>query len=198
MPQLTQAAMDRAEAIRATLANEANAIRGNADYTTDARQKYLARSFVKAQDAMTAHRRSFLGANSSDAASLRRDLFGATSTSGDDAISVRDADDRASRIESSTEAHSLLVQAEENGDEVLARAIARRAYAQAKDFWAGSGWGEVLGLYVESRPEVAAKLEQLEAATRDERNASTIFAFVVSKPNELAGMADHKIRVLAQ
>lgn len=58
--------------------------------------------------------------------SLTRELFGATSVSGSDAISMRDALDRADSLNSPGQALELLDRAERSGDRHLAQAVAQR------------------------------------------------------------------------
>ncbi len=73
-----------------------------------------------------------------------------------EAISTRDAQDRAALIKGPQDAAALLERAEQNGDQVLARAIARHAVEQSRVGLQGEQWGAVLASFVDARPSVSA------------------------------------------
>ncbi|MFS0883977.1 hypothetical protein [Aeromicrobium sp. 179-A 4D2 NHS] len=144
-----------------------------------------------AADSASSLTRELFGTPSASGADAIRSLFGEAPTrTGADAISTRDADDRVSRIEDPNEAIRLLERAEINDDEVLVRAIARRAYEHASSGFLGGGWSPVLDAYLEKRPDVAAKIQQLEAARRSDLRSGILggFLFSVAMPREVEQM----------
>lgn len=86
-----------------------------------------------------------------------------------DAISVRDAQDRAERLTSPSEAAELLRRAEDNSDSALARAVARHAGRRADEEMlpaARDEWSAVLSSFIEARPGVMPIVEELAQIER--------------------------------
>ena len=189
MPDISQATADKAATIQARFNSQVTSIRDDRGLTPEGKQRSLAQAYLRADEEMTKLRESWQGSTSTDSVTLARDIFGAASTAGADAISARDADDRATRLEQPNEALELLIRSEENGDGVLARAIAQHAYRnynQQGDIL-GRHWATVLDKYLETRPDVAEKLEKLSAARRDSvtNNLRAGMVFSLHKPREL-------------
>jgi hypothetical protein len=120
---------------------------------------------------------------------LESSLFGAlTAPSGADSINFRDADDRASRLETEREAASLMERALQTRDRVLASAIARQAVSRewvgVLNQWAnGDTWveGRVSELLA-VRAELGETLTGVKAVAA---GLATEFVFQFSKPQEL-------------
>jgi hypothetical protein len=199
MPAITEDVSDKAGAIQRNLASSVAAVRENAELSTDGKVRRLARAYRDASRAMNKLREDWQGKAAVDSRSLGRDLFGTASAVGADAISVRDADDRAARVERVGDALDLMHRAHENGDEVLVRALAQRAYRERSNPF-GGGWAPVLDTYVEMHPEVGEKLAQLEDARRNNlRNSVTAgLIFSVPRPPELGRIPDHKLDDVAE
>lgn len=101
-------------------------------------------------------------------------VFGTTGLSGDPAslaISRRDAADRAASAETSSDLRNLLDRANRIGDEVLARAVAERAFEQ-QDV-------DVLNAFLETRPHLDGDLQRLWDAQRQADNLSQSFGFTM-------------------
>lgn len=159
MPAITEAAATKAASIHAAMQSAVEAIRSNTDLSEEGRTRQMARVYTQARDAMQALRQEFETEREATAKKLNREIFGNTESA--DVMSVRDARDRARRLEDPAEAAQLLNWAEDDGDEVLARAIAEQAHRNSVGVLGGE-WTPVLQSYLDERPEVASRLEQLE------------------------------------
>ena len=174
---------DRANQIRDRYSAEVARLTSDHDLTDEARQRRLAETFVRTRDELRG-----LGERDSQALGLRRhvlerDLLSASGVRGMDsashAISARDASDRAAQITSPTQAAELLARAEADGDELLARAVARRcvdASAKGSSREAGA-WDDVTRVYVDARPSLMPVVEELaEIEAMTERQVFSPFA----------------------
>ena len=119
-PMTTEVA-DQAQAIARTVTDTANTVRLDRTMSDEGRLKAVAVAWTRADEQLTALKERFEGGAERTAVDLNRELFGSVSALGADAISARDADERASQLETPQEARELLTRAEANGDEVLVR-----------------------------------------------------------------------------
>jgi len=200
MPKMTDAVRQKAEGFHADLNASLKAIRENADLTREGRQRQIAASYLRAKQGLDQLRQEFMDGAVHDAKIHSKDIFGAACAIGADAISVRDAADRASRLTDADEALGLLQMADENGDEVLARAVAQQSYRAAKQATFGDeGWTSVLGEYLGSRPEVAAKLSELESAQANdlETNFRNEGVFFLGPPSEISQFSESALAGIA-
>lgn len=161
MPAITEDAAKQAAKIHSTMQQAVDEIRGNADLTDEGRTRQLATVYAKAREAMHTLRQEFEAERATTAKQLNREVFGYSADAGVDLMLVRDAADRVSRVTEPDEAVRLLEMAEDTGDEVLARAVAQHAHRNNVGLL-GAAWGQVLGAYLEERPDMANRLEQLE------------------------------------
>lgn len=199
MPQMTDSVRKKSEAIHAAMNAELCAARENKDLTPEGRQRQIAAAYLRAKQGLDALRRDFAQAGATTSKVLSRDIFGAASTAGVDAISVRDAADRAARLGDPQEALSLLQMADENGDEVLARAVAQQSYRHTKAAAFGDEeWSTVLAEYLGSRPEVAEKVARLEEAQAAdlETNFRNEGYFFLVPPSEVSRLSDSAMAAL--
>lgn len=199
MPEIPQNIQQAAGNIQANFNATVTAIRSNGDLTEEARLRRLAQAWTNAEANMGTLRHSWQGTSQVSAESLSKQVFGAADTSGADAISVRDADDRASRLEDAGDALSLLRRAEDNGDVVLSRAIAQHAFGRRNEFFGGD-WAGVVDAYSAAHPEVAAKILELANLRTDSINTGLASAFVFSihKPSELDSVRASEMATLAR
>jgi hypothetical protein len=189
MPAISQDVADKASVIQRTLNEAIAAARNDTGLNEVGKRDRIAKAYQKADQDMRRLKDSWQTKAEQTTVVLGKDVFGAASTSGADAISIRDADDRASRIETPDEAANLLGRAEENGDTVLARAIAQRAYGERSGLM-GNAWSGVLDTYTESRPDVAEKLNELNNARRNSirDNLQAGWTFSLNQPREIQGL----------
>jgi hypothetical protein len=196
MAYIEDAEVKRAEAILEPFNATVTSVRNNADLSREGRDRAIAAAYFKADEAMSSLRESLDKVKVKTATDLIQEIFGAASAVGADAIGARDADDRAAMLEGASDALPLLARAEANGDQVLARAIALRAYSEQGIF---GDWHEVLDAYTATHPNVAQKIEEL-AATQRQSTQSAVHAgiiFSVWKPSEIERWSGTAIRAAA-
>jgi hypothetical protein len=174
-------------------------VRGDNNLSAQGRLKQLARARLDALAEMTKLREGFDGKEAKTASDLSVDLFGAVSLVGADAISARDAADRARQIRSPREALELLALAENNGDQVLARAIGHRAFNEQRQPIGGAAWSPVLDAFTARRPETASKLAELAQARRRsvEQSVGRSVIFSLPAPRELERVSETRLQALA-
>lgn len=160
---------EKAERIRGEYNKAAAAIRANNDLSDEGQRRQLAEAWVKTKkelDQLAATERAELATRRAD---LEQRLFGAKSLSGWTdtgglAISARDASDRAAQLTSPEEAANLLTRAEQDGDELLARAVARQCMT-ASDAAMTSAiareWEQVAGTFIDARPSLMSTVQEL-------------------------------------
>lgn len=184
MPDIPQDIQDKAGGIQAEFNAAVTEIRSNGDLTEEARLRRLARLWTDAEFKMQTLRQSWQGGSVESAESLSKQVFG--NKAGTDALSMRNADDRAAQIDNADEALRVLERAQVNGDDVLARAVALHAFDRRNEFLGGD-WASVVDAYAAANPEVAQKIIDLAGLRRDTLNTSVTSAFVFSiyKPTEL-------------
>lgn len=156
---------EKAESIRVRLDSTVKAVKADADLNPDGRQRKIDEAHQSAKNQMDDLRAGWKATKDKNAKSAVREVFGAPYASGADAISVRDAEDRASRLETANEARDLMARAKRNGDTTLERAIAQEAYQRSNDQLGGHHWAQILDDYIADRPVAAKKLRELRENT---------------------------------
>lgn len=121
-------------------------------------------------------------------------IYGAEDLRGDSddvahRASFRDAQDRAARVDSPDQAARLLAQAERSGDEVLARAVAVRAFDRR--------WKDVTESYSETRPEWKAAVDNVDD-TRISVGMGANLVFGLRKPEELRRLHDGALETIVR
>lgn len=152
---------DKAESIRNRLESTVKAVKADADLTPEGQHRKIDEAHQSAKSQMDELRVGWKATKEKNAESAVREVFGAPHASGADAISVRDAEDRASSLETANEARDLMARAKRNGDTTLERAIAREAYQRNNDQLGGHHWAQILDDYIADRPVAAKKLQAL-------------------------------------
>ena len=188
--------------LNAVYSRRLDEIRASA-YDNDAKRVLMARAYRDIKKQAEQIRAEVERTTKAEAESLQRDLFGIdrfVSASSPDssraslAISFRDAQDRAAKLERPEQGLELLNRADRGGDEMLARAVVEHAIDH--------GWVDVLNAYADRRPGTEAKLQRLvdlnasgnagiTRAFRDEAD------FYVPPPLELGRSADVHTEQLA-
>lgn len=168
-------------------------VRENPDLSDEGRQRQLADLYAGAKVKVAKHITAEREMVARRRTELERELFGARKSpmqdAGSFAISARDASDRAAQIKTADEALDLLRRAETNGDDVLARAVAR---VSAERMYSGirledAKWEGILNDYVGSRPHLQATVEELGEI--EDMSAPAVFSpFSIFKP---PGVADN-------
>src|SRR4051812_10593917 len=124
---------------------------------------------------------------------LEQRVFGSTSTAGADAVSFRDAVDRADRLENQDAALQALGTAELSGDQVLAKAIVLRAWQ--------ANWDTVVERYAVTHPTVTDQLAELGSLRHNLDSTVSRFGGAIGaslgKPTEIADKMPDEITRLA-
>jgi hypothetical protein len=103
------------------------------------------------------------------------------------AFAHRDAQQRAAGILTSRDAAALYAEADQSGDEVLARAVAAHAVAMQGSPLTGldQGWLSLLNEFVTARPDKQNDVQALLDANRPPR-AADLFTFAVPPSGDAA------------
>lgn len=130
-------------AIRDSLGREVNQIRNNPKYSDSGRAQELAKTLLVHRRQADSLRTNFSVDNEDVRLKLTAKLFGIPNRADPATILVyRDAEDRAAKLANADDAAAMLARATENGDTLLARAVA--GYAHSKK------WQNVTESYAEA------------------------------------------------
>lgn len=148
-----------AEEIRQSLDSKVQRVNSQKNLNTRAKQTMIARAYIEARDALAELKEQEVARIERQRDQLDRKLFGTNGFSPDPqaVIARRDANDRAAKLESPAEAEHALRRAEREGDRIMAKAIA----ARAADYSGDPSWAQILGQYVEGKPEETATLQAM-------------------------------------
>lgn len=174
-------------------------IRRDGKMTDAARQLAAARAYTRARTEMAQATRAHQAAQSARWDQLERKVFGlpqpsiyaTASEQAAQAVAMRDALQRVANVKTEGEAGRLLRQAQQTGDETLARAIAQHANEH--------DWADVLLGYFETRPGAREAYDEMCAIHHERTDGRFVDAMTHSlgKPEELRGMNDRDIEQLA-
>lgn len=201
-PPITQANRDTALAIATQLDADCNRIRSMTELTDVARRQRLAVAYMASRSAMTALEAKSNGDYQATWQAAMTAAFGVADLASTPAeqtmvsMSYRESLDRTETLDDYLEGARLMQRAADTGDELLARAVAKRAWDQGGQL-GGPAWGDVLNTFLATRPKASAAvatLTQLQAGGANLRNA---FAFVLPIPVELGAMPEYAISALA-
>jgi hypothetical protein len=182
-----------ANTIRDNLGAAVDHIGTQASLTPDAQLCLIARAYMTAKAQMDA-----LSTDTAAAAGARTRVLNGQVWGVDDfadkvsaSISLRDATDRASTLDSIPAAMNLLSTAERSGDELLARATACLADQM--------GWDDVAGAYFSTRPAAAKANAELHGLQPSLKNMSAVdlFLYVLPTPAGLNASNPYRIQQIA-
>jgi len=183
----------RMNEIRTAYRQALDDIRGDASFSELGRQQLIARAWRNTRDELA--RLSQLDFDSRVARfnELERQVFGVSAVSGADAVSFRDATDRADKLKYITDATKALGTAELSGDAILAKAIVMRAWQ--------AGWTAVVDQYAVTHPTVTDKLVELGTLREDlDSRASRLaggMAGALPRPSEIANLSLSEVQQYA-
>jgi len=188
-----------ADRIRDDAARTFDQIRNRGELNTNAIATLLARSYLTFKQAMDKLAQTTGQDSSATVRRLTQTAFGIDDLAGNAvdraaaSVSYRDAQDRVAKLEQPNEAAALLERAENSSDELLARAIARRAFEQ-RSF--DPSWSDLLDEYLATRPKAQSAVGELLAGSGAPQ-VRDLFAWVLPVPSEIAGLGDVQIGALA-
>ncbi|GAB3019539.1 hypothetical protein [Mycobacterium bourgelatii] len=169
--------------IRASLDREIDAIRRNPRYSETGRLQEIAKATFNARKEAGSLRDRFTTNNEDVRKRLTAKLFGVPA--GADATTtlvLRDAQDRAAKLDSADAAAAMLARALDLGDALLARAVAGEAYSRK--------WRDVVAAYAEAThlEDELAELDSLPSGGLLKTGLNALFS--IRAPRELlSGLA---------
>ncbi|GFG71842.1 hypothetical protein [Mycolicibacter senuensis] len=140
----------RVQAIRADLQAQVDTIAGNANFSREGQIHEIAKAIVEHRQKAVDLRDEFVTTSDTARRGLAKKLFGLPADADPTTTLVfRDAQDRAAKITDPDELGRLFTQASNLGDDMMARALASRAYSQgqpdlAATYAADTGQADVL------------------------------------------------------
>lgn len=171
----------------------ADYIRNNKNLTPEGQRKQIAANYLQYKKQIAALEAEDKAARASKADSLRRTLFGLSSSDANATISYRDAQDRVAAIKDENQALELLDRADLGNDEILTKAIVGRA--------AEAGWGNLVNTYTAKHPYYGSKLQELASIHQQETSIEGVMnhalSYSLSTPAEIARHSEGMIENLA-
>jgi hypothetical protein len=190
---------DRVKKIRDRALGQYQKVRTQKNLTDTGRRARLAAAWraanAEAQQLLDDERRRL----TKRAERIMRDKFGHVSPNDARIISIRDAADRAARVEGPKEAAELMNRAELNGDDVLLTALARECMRRRNplepDYWG------LFTTWMRQQPDGAEVLEELTTLGAEELESGNRLVrdsvFNVPRPDELTGLSNTQLNELA-
>lgn len=191
----------KAAKIRDRLACEVQHIRGQRNLTPQGRRARLAAAIVKAQGELATLRTDEAQRLAARRDELHGGLFGHVRPDDNRIISIRDAADRAARLTSADEAAALMNRAEETGDTVLLKAVARECAGRSSNVLE-TGWHELFHQWAAQQPGATEAVEELRVIADEQMDTghhlARDHAFGIGPlPDDLRGVAVGNLRSLA-
>jgi hypothetical protein len=184
MTRVTDSISAEAERVRESLASQAKEIRESEDLTADGKERRIAEAHADATTRMDALKDKWREESKQSTSGAMRSAFGSGYSSGADAISIRDAEDRVAQLETASEARELFERAQRNGDTVLSRAIGLEAMRRSEGNFFNHHWKLLLNDYAEANPSTAGSIKELVNPSPEQgfQNAMT---FMMPRASEL-------------
>jgi hypothetical protein len=185
----------RADKVRARYNAEVEQIRGQRNLSDDGRRARLAEAVVKARADLDRLRAEEADRVTSRRDQIVRDFFGHVRPSDNRIISIRDAETRAVQVKTPDEAAALMNRAEQNGDDVLLRALARECAQRRNPL--ETAWHNLFQTWAAQQPGGPEALDELtligEETTDTGHRILRERAFgLPALPKEIAGIGNLK------
>ncbi|MGC9409817.1 hypothetical protein [Streptomyces sp. DZ1-3] len=184
-----------AENIRAERDRALARVRARQDLTPQAKQVAIARAQQAAEQKLAALLEESTASYERQRAMLERKLFGGDDSGGYNAMSARDARERAAKLTDPREAFAAFQRARRDGDTDLVKAIASHAADQSQVKILGDAWRPVVAAYAESSPGKADTYKQLAELQRP--NSGTDWSYALDTPSELGRLSTAQVLQLA-
>ncbi|MFF7854115.1 hypothetical protein [Streptomyces sp. NPDC007904] len=182
--------------IREQYARQLEKIRNRQDLTPQAKQVAMARAHQTASERINAALQADRDAYETRRTQLEKRLFGQREMSGTDALSARDARERASQYTHPDEALAAYKRAERDGDRDMMRALGNWAADQAAMPVLGEAWRPLLEQHAASTPGYAQNLEELRSLREPGGYNDATYA-TPAVPSELGRMGPGQVTALA-
>ncbi|MEN4476865.1 hypothetical protein [Mycolicibacterium cosmeticum] len=141
--------------LRTAYREACDSVRGDASLSELGKQQMLARAWSNTRAEIARLAQLDFDTQVTRFNDLEKQVFGTTANSGADAVSFRDATDRAEKLDSADAAIKALGTAELSGDTILAKAIVLQAWQR--------DWSAVVDQYAVTNPTITDKLAELGA-----------------------------------
>jgi hypothetical protein len=182
--------------IRESYSRQIDRIRSREDITPQAKQVAMARAHRDASARLQAARTADLQQYEDRRAILEKRLFGSKELSGTDALSARDARERAAAITHPDEALKAYQRAQRDGDRDMMRALGSWAADQAAMPVLGEAWRPLVEAHAAATPGYAANLEELRSLREPGTYADSTYV-TPDVPSELGRMSVQQVNSLA-
>lgn len=182
--------------IRESYNRQIEKIRAREDITHQAKQVAMARAHTTAVSKLNAAFQADRQQYNERRATLEKRLYGNRELSGTDALSARDARERAATYTHPDEALAAYKRAQRDGDRDMMRALGSWAADQASMPILGDAWRPIVETHAEATPGYAANLEELRSLTDPGDYKSSTYV-TPDVPNELGRMSVHQVTMLA-
>lgn len=183
------------DSIRAERDRALSRIRGRRDLTQQAKQVSVARVHQDAERKMAALLEENQASYQRQRAMLERRLFGGDDATGYNALSARDAREKAAAITDPREAFAAFQRAQRAGDVDMVKAIASHAADQSQVKIFGDAWRPIVSAYAETSPGKADTYKQL--AELQQPNSGGDWSYALDTPSELGRLSAAQVLQLA-
>lgn len=190
-----QASNTPVERLRATFQRNLDNIRGRQDLTPQAREVAIARAYRTIRDGLAAARQADIEKYQRQRSFLERRLFGGDDSTGYNALSARDAREKAAAYTDPGEAAAAFQRAQRAGDTDLAKALAAHAADLASAPIVGAAWQPIVQQYAEGNERRTNTYKELSELA--DPSAGLDFTYVLDKPRELGRYHDQQIDQVA-
>ncbi|MEU3105583.1 hypothetical protein [Streptomyces griseoflavus] len=182
--------------IRDAYARQVEKIRARQDLTPQAKTVAMARAHQAASERIAAARDADRQQYETRRQQLEKRLFGQRELSGSDALSARDARERAAQYTHPDEALAAYKRAERDGDRDMMRALGNWAADQAAMPILGEAWHGVVEQHAAATPGYAANLEELRSL-REPGGYDDHTYVTPAVPSELGRLSPQQVASLA-
>ncbi len=192
---MTTSERDKAASVRARYQGLVERIRASQDLSTEGRARQLAAAYLTTKNELATLHKQEQARVQNRAAELERRVFGPPAGV-PDILSVRDAADRAAQIKKPEDARELLRRAEQNRDEVLARAVAQTALERGRQAILDKevdAWDDTLRDFYGARPHLEQVLQEQGELERLQQ-PEPFSPFSIMRPSEVTEHALNTMR----
>jgi hypothetical protein len=181
--------------IRAERDRKLTNLRNRRDLSNEARKVAVARAQQTAEQKMQALLQEETEKFHRQRNFLERKLFGGDDSTGYNALSARDAREKAAKLSDPREAHEAFKRAQRAGDTDMVKAIAAHAADQAGVHLLGAAWQPIVSAYAETSPGKADTFNEL--ANLKQPNTGGDWSYALDTPSELGRLTAAQVTQLA-
>ncbi|WP_326614960.1 hypothetical protein OHA57_04620 [Streptomyces anulatus] len=185
------------EQIREAHNRQIEKIRNRQDLSHQAKQVAMARAHQTTVTKLESMRQADRQQYDERRTQLEKRLFGNRELSGTDALSARDARERAASYTHPDDAHAAYKRAQRDGDRDMMRALGSWAADQAAMPILGEAWRPLVETHAAATPGYAQNLEELRSLQEPGQFGDNSYA-TPAVPDELGRMSPYQVSALAE